>query len=42
MTEATMDTSGITTALFAVVWSVIHFNLIGLDDIPFLTPPSGR
>jgi predicted secreted protein len=33
-------TSGIATALFAAVWSVIHFHLLTLDDIPFLSPPS--
>lgn len=35
-------TSAIATVLFAAVWSVIYFHLITLDDIPFLTPPSGR
>ena len=33
-------TSGIATVLFLAVWSVIHFHLITLEDIPFLTPPS--
>jgi predicted secreted protein len=35
-------TSAIATALFAAVWTVIIFQLFTLDDIPFLTPPSGR
>lgn len=35
-------TSSIATVLFAAVWTVVHFHLITLDDIPFLTPPSGR
>jgi predicted secreted protein len=35
-------TSAIATVLFAAVWSVIYFHLFTLDDIPFLTPPSGR
>ncbi len=36
----------ITTAIAALVWaivfSVIEFRVLTLDDIPFLTPPSGR
>ena len=36
----------LTTVIAAVVWvlvaSVIHFRLITVDDIPFLTPPSLR
>jgi predicted secreted protein len=35
-------TSAVATVLFAGVWSVIYFHLLTLDDIPFLTPPSGR
>lgn len=35
-------TSAIAAVVFALVWSVIHFRLFTLDDIPFLTPPSGR
>ena len=35
-------TSAVATALFAAAWSVIHFHLFTLADIPFLTPPSGR
>jgi predicted secreted protein len=35
-------TSAIAAVLFAAVWAVIQFHLITLDDIPFLTPPSGR
>lgn len=35
-------TSVISTVLFAAVWTVIHFHLFTLDDIPFLIPPSGR
>jgi predicted secreted protein len=35
-------TTAIATALFAAVWTVIYFRLFTLDDIPFLTPPSGR
>jgi predicted secreted protein len=35
-------TSAIAAVLFAAVWSVIYFHLFTLDDIPFLTPPSGR
>ncbi len=34
-------TSAITAVVFAVVWSVIYFHMFTLDDIPFLTPPSG-
>jgi predicted secreted protein len=35
-------TSGIAALLFAAIWAVIHYRLLTLDDIPFLTPPSGR
>jgi predicted secreted protein len=35
-------TSAIAAVLFAGVWTVIYFHLFTLDDIPFLTPPSGR
>lgn len=35
-------TSGIAAVLLAVVWTVIYLRLFTLDDIPFLTPPSGR
>ena len=35
-------TSAIAAVLFAAVWSVVYFHLFTLDDIPFLTPPSGR
>jgi predicted secreted protein len=35
-------TSAIATVLFVAVWSVIAFHLVSLDDLPFLTPPSGR
>ena len=34
-------TSAISAALFAVVWTVVTFHLFTIDDIPFLTPPSG-
>ena len=37
-----MITSAIAAVLFAAVWTVIYFRLLTLDDIPFLTPPSGR
>ncbi len=35
-------TSAIAAVLFAAVWTAISFHLVTLDDIPFLTPPSGR
>lgn len=35
-------TTAIAAVLFAVAFSVLQFHLITLDDIPFLTPPSGR
>ena len=35
-------TSAVAAVLFAAVWCVIHFRLFTIDDIPFLTPPSGR
>lgn len=28
--------------VFVIVFSIIEYRLITLDDIPFLTPPSGR
>jgi predicted secreted protein len=34
-------TSAISAVLFAAVWTVITSHLFTLDDIPFLTPPSG-
>ena len=35
-------TTAITVVVFVAVWSIITFRVITLDDIPFLTPPSGR
>lgn len=35
-------TTAIAVVVFAAVYSVIQFRVITLDDIPFLTPPSGR
>ena len=35
-------TTVIAVVVFAVVWTVITYRLISLDDLPFLTPPSAR
>lgn len=35
-------TTAITAVLFSAAFSVVHFHLFSLDDIPFLTPPSAR
>ena len=35
-------TTGIAAVVFAAALAVIRFHLFTLDDIPFLTPPSGR
>jgi predicted secreted protein len=35
-------TTGIAVVAFAVVYWILTSGVITLDDIPFLTPPSGR
>ena len=35
-------TTLITLAAYAVVMAIVYFKLFTIDDIPFLTPPSGR
>ena len=35
-------TTGITVVVFVVVLAVVLLKLFTIDDIPFLTPPSGR
>ena len=33
-------TTVVAAIVFAVVWSVLHFKLVTLEDLPFLTPPA--
>lgn len=33
-------TTIIAAVAFACIWPVLHFRVIDLDDIPFLTPPA--
>lgn len=35
-------TTAVAVVVFAIVFSVIEFKIVTLDDIPFLTPPSAR
>ena len=35
-------TTGVTVVVFGVVLTVVLLKLFTIDDIPFLTPPSGR
>ena len=35
-------TTAVAAVVFGAVFAVIHFHLVSLDDLQFLTPPSGR
>lgn len=35
-------TTGISAVLFAAAFAVVHFHLLSVDDLMFLTPPSAR